>query len=554
MINLYSSSTIGSYTTGKVTCTKNSATVTGTGTTWSEIVNPGDILTLDDDKFYIISAVNSNTSLTLDKNFAENTATNVSYRILLNTAAHFPSDTAAKVERALEQLSDINEAAINNNRTVTAATKINGKGIESTSGNLLVYPASVNTNQGGILAFHYNQSNSTTSSVYEDQSGRVRINGNFYVSGDIQSRIDLDSDNYLPLRIRRSSLVKGTAPSETLFTVIPFYGNVMNDNSNSRVAMIQHAVDANNVSSIALAVYGCNSTTDTTTSSIRCYVDGNGNAYTSAPTPATNDNSNKIATTAYTRAYTSATYLPLTGGTVNTSFKVKGAPVELYTNTDTTVNQTRDGMIVYGPDGKTKISTYRNKYYTNGTKELEIFTANNNVYNSLTLNSAADGTRRCYLNYSPATNSNSNDIATTAFVNNRLPYTSGTWTPVLKGATTAGAFTYTAQSGTYMKIGHLVYVEFTIACTVTTVPTGYFNISGLPYGTSTSNQSILINIGPGNKIVNIPPVMFRASTSGVLTLYGTTTGNNAHPASFSSSVAVNTSIAVRGSGIYRTNS
>lgn len=187
MINLYTNSTIGSYTTGTVTCTKNSDIVTGTGTTWSEIVNPGDILTLNDDKLYVIKTVNSNTSIILDKVFAENTVSNSAYRIFLNTAAHFPSDTAAKVERALEQLSDINEAAINNDRTVTAATYINGKGLTNTTGDLNVYPASVNTNTGGKINFHYNQASSATSSIYEDASGRIRFNGDLNINGELRS-------------------------------------------------------------------------------------------------------------------------------------------------------------------------------------------------------------------------------------------------------------------------------------------------------------------------------------------------------------------------------
>lgn len=218
---------------------------------------------------------------------------------MLNTAAHFPSDTAAKVERALEQLSDINEAAINNDRTVTAATKVNGKGLSSTMGDIHLNPASINTNRGGTINFHYNQASSTTSSIYENASGQVRIDGNLYLNGN----------------------------------------------------------------------------------------------------------------------------------TTN-GFKVKGGSLEAYTHTDTTANQTRD-IIVYGPDGTSRISTLRNKYYTNGNKELEIFVSQDvdgsTVFNSLRMTNDTEGNRRCFLNYSPATTSNSTDVATTAYTR---AYTSATYLPL----------------------------------------------------------------------------------------------------------------------------
>lgn len=98
----YNASTIGTYNTGTVNVVKNSNIITGVETIWKEIINPGDIFTLNDDKIYIISEVIDNTHVKLDKNFIEKSANNSDYRIILSTAAHFPSDTAAKVAKALE--------------------------------------------------------------------------------------------------------------------------------------------------------------------------------------------------------------------------------------------------------------------------------------------------------------------------------------------------------------------------------------------------------------------------------------------------------------------
>ena len=361
MINLYTTSTIGNYKTGTVTCTKNSPTVTGTGTTWKEIVNPGDILTLNDDKFYIISAVNSNTSLTLDKNFAENTATNVSYRILLNTAAHFPSDTAAKVERALEQLSDINEAAINNDRTVTAATKLEGKGLTSTAGTIDLNPPTVNSNTGGQINFHYNQSANTTSSIVENASGQIRVNGDLNLTGDITSPIRTTNSTIF---MKNTSITVGTAPSATKFSELWLLHPT---DSSFPLGFVGTVLNTENTVKTRLRVM--RNSTPTKSADIAVCVDDDGNVFTEAPTPATNDNSTKIATT--------------------------------------------------------------------------------------------------------------------AFVNNRLPYTTGTWTPTLAGSETAGTFTYhSGWIGFYLKIGKLVYVSWYIRATIDTskaLPTGQVIIKGLPF-------------------------------------------------------------------------
>lgn len=292
MINLYTNSTIGSYTTGTVSCTKNSATVTGTGTTWSEIVNPGDILTLNDDKLYVIKTVNSNTSITLDKVFAENTVSNSAYRIFLNTAAHFPSDTAAKVERALEQLSDINEAAINNDRTVTAATKVNGKGIESTTGYINLNPPSVNSNDGGSLRFHYNQSSSATSKIYEDAPGQIKIDANVNFSKHLIS----------PLYKMTSAVSRGVNTDGTVNHYI-----IRNIDANTKdISVIYNEYKYNSASDYnnAIGLYVYDPTENTSTNSkARIQVGYNQNgAYTYAPTPATTDNSTKIATTAFVKA------------------------------------------------------------------------------------------------------------------------------------------------------------------------------------------------------------------------------------------------------------
>ena len=63
-------------------------------------------------------------------------------------------------------------------------------------------------------------------------------------------------------------------------------------------------------------------------------------------------------------------------------------------------------------------------------------------------------------------------------------YEEGTWTPVLASSgTPAGLFTYTAQNGTYTKIGNIVHVSgyVDINTIVTSPGAGDFRITGLPF-------------------------------------------------------------------------
>jgi len=65
-------------------------------------------------------------------------------------------------------------------------------------------------------------------------------------------------------------------------------------------------------------------------------------------------------------------------------------------------------------------------------------------------------------------------------------YEEGQWTPTLKGNTSAGTATYTARVGYYTKIGNIVQISMTIACTSIT-GTGTMIIDGLPFSTGSGS-------------------------------------------------------------------
>lgn len=58
----------------------------------------------------------------------------------------------------------------------------------------------------------------------------------------------------------------------------------------------------------------------------------------------------------------------------------------------------------------------------------------------------------------------------------------GAWTPTLAGETTVGALNYSTQVGTYVKVGRIVAIMAKLVVSgITTQPTGYSLLKGLPY-------------------------------------------------------------------------
>ena len=68
---------------------------------------------------------------------------------------------------------------------------------------------------------------------------------------------------------------------------------------------------------------------------------------------------------------------------------------------------------------------------------------------------------------------------------------SGSWTPVLAGATTAGTHSYLAQEGNYSRVGKLVFASFRINLTTVGAATaGQLRITGLPFSVEDVHGSV----------------------------------------------------------------
>ena len=101
------------YRVGTVSVTQGSPTVTGNGTVFTSVVREGDMFTVDENIFYEIAAVVSDTQLTLTKNYAQASASNVSYAIVpLSPRRHLASDLGTRVDNLIVRYRDKFDAVI----------------------------------------------------------------------------------------------------------------------------------------------------------------------------------------------------------------------------------------------------------------------------------------------------------------------------------------------------------------------------------------------------------------------------------------------------------
>jgi hypothetical protein len=70
-------------------------------------------------------------------------------------------------------------------------------------------------------------------------------------------------------------------------------------------------------------------------------------------------------------------------------------------------------------------------------------------------------------------------------------YEEGTFTPTVRGTSTVGTATYTTQSGTYTRIGRMVYFQLELSWNSGT-GTGQMRLGGLPFTCGNSNCAVSI--------------------------------------------------------------
>lgn len=92
------------YSTGTVNVTQGSTNVAGVGTNWANAgLKVGDIFTIDKSRLYQITAVNSNTSLSLQEAYQGATGTSQVYFVIRNFAGTMQAQIAAQVSELVNK-------------------------------------------------------------------------------------------------------------------------------------------------------------------------------------------------------------------------------------------------------------------------------------------------------------------------------------------------------------------------------------------------------------------------------------------------------------------
>lgn len=97
------------YKVGTVSVTNNSSTVTGTGTTWVQAAAVGESFLGPDERLYEITAINSNTSLTISPAYKGSTSTAQNYALVPTQG--YLRDLAARAAALVDSYSHVKDGA-----------------------------------------------------------------------------------------------------------------------------------------------------------------------------------------------------------------------------------------------------------------------------------------------------------------------------------------------------------------------------------------------------------------------------------------------------------
>ena len=206
-----------------------------------------------------------------------------------------------------------------------------------------------------------------------------------------------------------------------------------------------------------------------------------------------------------------AATLPLAGTEVLPI--VQGGVTEKVAVDDLTVKNVRStatsGILqITGPGaGTTRVATVPNANWTAArTDAAQSFTGDQ----TLSTGNLVIGTSGKGIDFSATPGTGTSELL--------ADYEEGTWTPVYQ--TTGGSFTYSIQTGTYTKIGNVVYCSFRISTATVTAGTGQVLLAGLPF-TQNGSGNVRGSFGVGDS-----RAFLGDTPTGIVTeLIGTTTAS-----------------------------
>lgn len=233
---------------------------------------------------------------------------------------------------------------------------------------------------------------------------------------------------------------------------------VWHDKNGKDMSHVSQTISTNGAATLGLTASTYKTDGTRVQGSMGIIADRNGNVYTTAPTPATNDSSTKIATTANVDAKITAQAVKLTGNQTIAGSKTFSSSLTTKTggsamlkgvlpnNTVGTNPSSDTNVYVAGVDSGSKDQSYINFVVkTSGEGQVTIAARSNSSSDrgssGIQIARKLDGTSWTSIGTTtasaptPATTDNSTKIATTAFVNNKFQVVSA-----LPSSPTAGVF------------------------------------------------------------------------------------------------------------------
>ena len=248
----------------------------------------------------------------------------------------------------------------------------------------------------------------------------VHLSGNEDVSGNKHFKNwCVMEDGFRIHEDKSNEFSKGSNPSVTSYGYIFMVGDggysTGGDSATNRLLEYNCQINTSGVTKQIFKAF--NNTANATDWAELVLINDHGTAWAEAPTPASNANDTKIATTAWVRTFGGSTYLPLTGGELSGNLRIKDSNITRGTAPSSDVEHFTYGIRDSANNNIAAISTI---YYTDKSSFTRIWAYNTTVASGSNIGFmgiGCDSSGNVYTSApTPATADDSTKIATTAFV------------------------------------------------------------------------------------------------------------------------------------------
>ena len=247
----------------------------------------------------------------------------------------------------------------------------------------------------------------------------VHLSGNEDVSGNKHFKNwCVMEDGFRMHEDKSAEFSKGSNPPATSYGTIFMVGDggysTGGDSATNRLLEYNCQINTSGVTKQIFKAF--NNTANATDWAELVLVNDHGTAWAEAPTPASNANDTKIATTAWVRTHCSSTYLPLTGGTLSGNLNIKNASI----TRGTAPSSNAERVIFFHDSANNSTGAVSSIYFTDKSSRNAIYAYNTTVASGINIGYIGIGCNSSGNVYTvaptPATADNSTQIATTAFV------------------------------------------------------------------------------------------------------------------------------------------